>query len=146
MSIGTGTLQPHTRIMRPVWLAGILAVILALTVAMIVTNSGEEPARDTTGSQTVVSGTAANTPSELRGVKTAFGRKTLANTPSEVRPHVPRRAAIAEGTTVPISGTIGNTPSELSGGLPSRAWTDEGLSPMERHRSAIERYARHQLA
>jgi hypothetical protein len=124
MSIGVGTLQPKTRIMRPVWLAGLLAVILALTAAVIVTNSGDEPVRDTTGTQTAVSGTAANTPSELRGgLESTFGG-TVANTPTEVRPHVPRRAATADG----ISGTFGNTPSELSGGL-----------------SAMERYARHQL-
>lgn len=91
MSIGVGTLQPKTRIMRPVWLAGLLAVILALAVAVVVTNSGEEPARTTTATRTAVSGTAANTPSELRGVGTEFG-DTLANTPSEIRPHVPRRA------------------------------------------------------
>ena len=127
MSIGVGTLQPKTRIMRPVWLAGFLAVILALTVAVIVTNSDEESARDTTGAQTAVSGTAANTPSELRGVRTAFGRTTLANTPSEVRPHVPRRAANAETTSVTISGTIGNTPSELSGGLPAPTAAHEAI-------------------
>jgi hypothetical protein len=126
MSIGVGTLQPKTRSMRPVWLAGLLAVILALTVAVIVTNSGEEPARDTTGTQTEISGTAANTP-------------------SEVRAHIPRRAANTGSTSVTISGTIGNTPSELSGGLQSPALTDETLSPMERNKSAIERYARHQL-
>ena len=108
------------------WLAGLLAVILALTVAVIVTNSGEEPARDTTGTQTEMSGTAPNTP-------------------SEVRAHIPRRAANTGSTSVTISGTIGNTPSELSGGLQSPALTDETLSPMERNKSAIERYARHQL-
>ena len=91
MSIGVGTLQPKTRIVRPVWMAGLLAVIVALTVAVIVTNSGDDPARQATGTQTAVSGTAANTPSELRGVGTEFGG-TLANTPSEIRPHVPRRA------------------------------------------------------
>jgi hypothetical protein len=91
MSIGVGTLQPKARIMRPVWLAGFLAVILALAVAVVVTNADEEPARDATATQTAVSGTAANTPSELRGVGTEFGG-TLANTPSEIRPHVPRRA------------------------------------------------------
>ena len=141
MSIGTGTLQPNTRIMRPIWLAALFAIVLGFAGAVIVTNAGEEPARDTTAARTEVSGTAANTPSELRGgVESAVGG-TLANTPIEVRPHVPRRAATADS----ISGTLGNTPSELSGGLPSPAWTDVGLSPMERYESAIERYARHQL-
>jgi hypothetical protein len=92
MSIGIGTLQPKTRVIRPVWLAGILAVILAFTVAVIVANAGDEPVRDTTGTQTSVSGTAANTPSELRGGATVSQETTLANTPSEIRPHVPRRA------------------------------------------------------
>ena len=142
MSIGVGTLQPKARIIRPVWLAGLLAVILALTVAVIVTNSGDEPARDTTGTQTAVSGTAANTPSELRGgLESALGG-TVANTPSEVRPHVPQRAANAGG----VAGSVVNTPSELSGGLSSGAWADGVVSPMERYEVAIERYARHQLA
>ena len=92
MSIGIGTLQPKTRVVRPVWLAGLLAVILALAVAVVVTNSGDQPARNTTATQTAVSGTAANTPSELRGGATVSEETTLANTPSEIRPHVPRRA------------------------------------------------------
>lgn len=116
MSIGVGTLKPKTRIVRPVWVAGSLAIILAFTVAVIVTNSGGETAREATGTQTAVSGTAANTPSELRGVSTTSGETTFAN-----------------------------TPSELSGGLPTGAVTDGGLSPMERYKIAIERYARHQL-
>jgi hypothetical protein len=123
MSIGVGTLQPKTRIVRPKWIAGLLAIILALTVAVIVANSGDEPARETTGTQTAVSGTAANTPSELRGLGTTLGETTIAN-----------------------------TPSELSGGLSSTSSTDQGVSPMERYEiameryeSAIERYARHQL-
>ena len=124
MSIGVGTLRPKTRIIRPVWLAGLLAVVVALAVAVIVTNSGDEPVRETPGTQTAVSGTAANTPSELRAATTVVDDTTSANTPSEVRPHVPRRAANAES----VSGTIGNTPTELSGGL-----------------SAMERFARHQL-
>ena len=124
MSIGVGTLQPKTRIIRPVWVAGLLAVIVALTVAGIVTNSGDDPSREATGTQTAVSGTAANTPSELRAATTVVDETTLANTPVEVRPHVPRRAANADG----VSASSGNTPSELSGGL-----------------SAMERYARHQL-
>jgi hypothetical protein len=124
MSIGVGTLQPKTRIIRPVWLAGFLAIIVALTVAVIVTNSGDETARDATGTQSAVSGTAANTPSEMRAATTVVDETTLANTPVEVRPHVPRRAANADG----VSASSGNTPSELSGGL-----------------SAMERYARHQL-
>ena len=124
MSIGIGTLQPKTRIVRPVWVAALVAIILALTVAVVVTNSGDEPVRESTGTQTEVSGTAANTPSELRAATTGVDETTLANTPSEVRPHVPRRAANAES----VSGSSGNTPSELSGGL-----------------SAMERYSRHQL-
>ena len=59
---------------------------------MIATNAGEEPARDTTATQTAVSGTAANTPSEMRAATTVVDETTLANTPSEIRPHVPRRA------------------------------------------------------
>ncbi|HJU57936.1 MAG TPA: hypothetical protein VJ774_04305 [Actinomycetota bacterium] len=141
MSIGVGTLQPKTRIFRPVWLAGLLAVIVALAAAVIVTNSSDEPARETSGTQTAVTGTAENTPSELRGgVKTAPST-TLANTPSELRPHVPRRVANPES----ISGSVGNTPSELSGGLPSQTRTGEGLAAMERFQTALERYARHQL-
>jgi hypothetical protein len=124
MSIGVGTLQPKTRIIRPVWLAGLVAVILAFSAAVIVTNSADENARETTGIQTAVSGTAANTPSELRAATGVVDETTLANTPVEVRPHVPRRAADAEN----VSGSVGNTPSELSGGL-----------------SAMERYSRHQL-
>ena len=123
MSIGTGTLQPNTRVIRPIWLAALLAIVLAFAGAVIVTNAGQEAARDTTPARTEVSGTAANTPSELRGgVESAVGG-TLANTPIEVRPHVPRRAANAES----FSGTVGNTPSELSGGLPAPAEPHEAI-------------------
>jgi len=126
MSIGVGTLQPKSRVMRPVWLAGLLVLVLAITLAVIVTNSGEEPARDALQTETAISGTAANTPTELRYAGSAFSG-TAANTPTELSggivgsfadvtfeavPHLPRRNAEAES----FGGTSGNTPSELSGG------------------------------
>jgi hypothetical protein len=127
MSIGIGTLEPKVRVLRPVSIAGLLAVLVAFTFAVIVANSGDETA-EPVRPQIAVSGTSANTPTELRGgfADSPFSG-TAANTPTELRggiagslaetpaivPHVPRRAADATS----IGGTLGNTPSELSGGL-----------------------------
>jgi len=126
MSIGVGTLQPKSRVMRPVWLAGLLVLVLAITLAVIVTNSGEEPARDAVQTETAISGTAANTPTELRYAGSAVSG-TAANTPTELSggiagsfadptfqsvPHLPKRSA----ETASLGGTLANTPTELSGG------------------------------
>ena len=101
MSTSTGTLQPKVHIGAPlVW--AVVALFAAATIAvyaLTTTESREEPA----SSQTTVSGTAANTPTELRGgfIETAaapavrpFGRAgviprvgeitSIVNTPSEL--------------------------------------------------------------
>jgi hypothetical protein len=124
MSIGIGTLEPKVRALRPVWIAGLLAVLVAFTLAVIVANSGDETSEPVRPG-IAVSGTNANTPSELRGgLADSQFSGTAANTPTELRggiagsladppanvPHVPRRAADA-------TSFGGNTPSELSGGL-----------------------------
>ncbi len=44
MSIGVGTLKPKTRIMRPVWMGALLALVAAVTLAVIVANSDDAPA------------------------------------------------------------------------------------------------------
>jgi hypothetical protein len=108
MSIGVGTLQPKSRIMRPVWLGAVLALVAAVTLGVIVANSDDEPARVTTPT-TQVSGTEANTPSELRGGMPA---ESIGGMPGLV-PHIPRRVPAGETP----GGTLGiNTPTEISGG------------------------------
>ena len=113
MSTRVGTLQ-GTRPGRSIWPAAIVASLVMLTIAVGAVSLGRDRPQPTPNTvvggveQTIVGGTAANTPSELRGATAeAVGGVRLA-------PHVPRRAP-SERTGSPQVGT--NTPSELSGGL-----------------------------
>jgi hypothetical protein len=101
MSTSTGTLQPKVHIGAPlVWAA--VALFAAATIAVYALTTTES-AEETASSRTTVSGTAANTPTELRGgfIETAaapvvrpFGRAgviprvgeitSIVNTPSEL--------------------------------------------------------------
>ncbi len=124
MSIGVGTLKPKTRIMRPVWLAGLL-VVMAFTSAVVIANSEDR----TAPAVTAVSRPLVNTPSELSGgIASSTLGGTVANTPTElsgglptefsgtgdvpnVVPHVPKRAPADDGP----DALGGNTPSEIGG-------------------------------
>jgi hypothetical protein len=115
MSTRVGTLQGSRAKgsgVRSIWPAAILASLTMLTIAVAAVSLGgdrPQPTPQTVSGveKTFVGGTAANTPSELRGaVESNVGG-------IHVAPHVPRRAA--EMAT--RSFEAGNTPSELSGGL-----------------------------
>lgn len=119
MSTRIGTLQAP-RADRAIWAAAFVAVLVMLTVAVVAISMDREVTRQRVV-PAVVSGTAANTPTEIRAAQVGAAQGTLANTPTEIRaagadrapiivPHVPRRA--------PETGQLGtNTPSEMSGGL-----------------------------
>ncbi|HEV8057549.1 MAG TPA: hypothetical protein VGQ01_03530 [Actinomycetota bacterium] len=102
MSTRVGTLQtPRTN--RSIWAAALIASLLVLSIgigAFFLGRDQATPAPKTVvggTEQTVVGGTAANTPTELSGgVRHKFGAAS---------------PAIVSG---------GNTPSELTGGLPGR--------------------------
>ncbi len=112
MSTRVGTLR-GSRAGRSIWPAAILASLVMLTIAVAAVSLGgdrPQPTPQTVSGveETFVGGTAANTPSELRGAPIESNAGGI-----HVEPHVPRRAAeVATG-----SFEAGNTPSELSGGL-----------------------------
>jgi len=102
MSTGIGTIQaPRTN--RTIWPAAVIASLLMLSIGIGAfalsrdqATSGPKTVVGRT-EQTVVGGTAANTPSELSGgIRHKFG---------------------GAAPTI-VSG--GNTPSELTGGMPER--------------------------
>ena len=102
MSTRVGTLQtPRTN--RSIWAAALIASLLVLSIgigAFFLGRDQATPAPKTVvggTEQTVVGGTAANTPTELSG---GIRHKFVGAEP-----------AIVSG---------GNTPSELTGGLPGR--------------------------
>ena len=102
MSTRVGTLQtPRTN--RSIWAAAVIASLLVLSIgigAFFLGRDEAAPAPKTVvggTEQTVVGGTAANTPTELSG---GIRHKFVGAEP-----------AIVSG---------GNTPSELTGGLPGR--------------------------
>ncbi|MGA9160310.1 MAG: hypothetical protein WB297_05530 [Actinomycetota bacterium] len=113
MSTRVGTLQ-GTRPGRSIWPAAVVASLVMLTIAVGAVSLGRDRPQPTPNTvvggveQTFVGGTAANTPSELRGATAEAGSGV------RLAPHVPRRAP-SDGTGSPQVGT--NTPSELSGGL-----------------------------
>jgi hypothetical protein len=119
MSTRIGTLQaPKTG--RSIWPAAVIASLVMLTIGLATFMLGRgDTARTTATDRTVstpsvVSGTLANTPTELRAATAGAGVAAV-----RIAPHVPRRAA---GTATGSSevGTTGNTPSELTGGMPQR--------------------------
>jgi len=113
MSTRVGTLQGSPA-GRSIWPAAILASLVMLTIAVAAISLGRDrpqpTAKTTVGEQTVVGGTAANAPSEVRGgLAKANGRGGV-----RLAPHVPRRGAEASGSF--DGGTVGNNPGGLSGG------------------------------
>jgi pectate lyase len=128
MSTRVGTLKPTGG--RSIWPAAVVVSIVMLTVAVIAVSLDRGDSAPTTTSTVdnpavaSVSGTAANTPSELRGV-TVGGR---IGDISFVR-DVPRRG-IATGAAGPATRPIGATPTELSGGMDAK--------------NDFSRYGRHQ--
>lgn len=117
MSTRVGTLKPSRG--RSVWPAAVVLSTVMLTVAVIAVSMDRA---DTTPANSsiveapvgaVVAGTAANTPSELRGATTA--ERSGAGI-SFVR-HVPRRG-IGGDASEHAPGIGANTPSEVTGGMP----------------------------
>jgi len=110
MSTRVGTLQ-GSQTGRSIWPAAILASLVMLTIAVGAISLGRDRPQPTTKTsvggieQTFVGGTAANTPSELRGgLAESNGRGGV-----RLTPHVPRRAAEATGSFA--GGTVGNAPA-----------------------------------
>ena len=119
MSTGVGTLKPARR--RAMWPAGVVLAVVMLTVGVIAASMDRETPAPTTTSKVqapavaIVSGTAANTPSELRGITSA---ERVGAGITFVR-HVPKRevGAAASKPGTPQLGT--NTPSEIGAVMPS---------------------------
>jgi hypothetical protein len=116
MSTGIGTLQaPRTS--RSIWPAAVIASMVMLTIGLATFMLGRGDAARTTAQDrpvsapTVVSGTLANTPTELRAATAGAGVAAVG-----IAPHVPRRAAETATGSSEV-GTTGNTPSEINGGL-----------------------------
>jgi hypothetical protein len=113
MSTRTGTLQAP-RATRSIWPAAVIASLVMLTIGLATFMLSRGEAARTTAQDrpvsapTVVSGTLANTPTELRAATAGAGVAGV-----RIAPHVPRRAAGAATG----SSEAGNTPSELNGGL-----------------------------
>jgi hypothetical protein len=116
MSTRIGSLEAP-RMGRSIWPAAIIASLVMLTIGLATFTLGRGDAARTTApdrtvsTPTVVSGTQANTPTELRAATAGAGVAAV-----RIAPHVPRRAA---GTATGSSDvdTAVNTPSELSGGV-----------------------------
>ena len=117
MSTRVGTLKPSRE--RSIWPAAVAVSIVMLTVAVIALSLDRGSAAPTTskvGAQAVAiaTGTAANTPSELRAVTSA---ERVGAGISFVR-HVPRRGIGTSATEAPTQSIGANTPIEISGGIP----------------------------
>jgi hypothetical protein len=103
MSTSIGTLQPRAGIGHVVWPAAGLALVVAVTVAVIAGSLGRDTPREVAPSTV-----AANTPTELSAASalpTVGG--TLANTPTEIA---------AAGALPALGGTLANTPTEIAAG------------------------------
>jgi hypothetical protein len=118
MSTRVGTLKPTRG--RSIWPAAVIVSFVMLTVAVVAVSLDRGAPRPATTPKVeapavaIVSGTAANTPSELRGATTA-GRQGAGI--SFVR-HVPRYGMGANATESGSPELGSNTPSELRGGMP----------------------------
>ena len=128
MSTGIGTLQaPRTN--RSIWPAAVIASLVMLSIGIGAFFLGRDTATPTAKSagaeQSVVSGTAANTPTELNGgviagVTTGQAGITAGSSSLAVaaRPAVMAAIIAAREAAEPNSGpSLGtNTPSEVSAG------------------------------
>jgi hypothetical protein len=130
MSTGIGTLQPSQR--RSLWPVAVVLSFVMLTVAVVVFSidrggsTPQAPAKQVAveaPAAGIETGTAANTPSELRGAVPVAAPKVA------LTPHVPRRAVGPGGQQVSLGTT---TPSEISGGM--RGPTREEIRARELHR------------
>ncbi len=101
---------------RAIWPVAFMAVLIMLTIAVVAVSMGREEAREPVARPTV-SGTAANTPTEIRAAHVEV------DATDATVPHMPRRGADAES----VRSTAGNTPSELTGGLPHRAFDHQQI-------------------
>lgn len=108
MSSRIGTLDAP-RAERATWPVAFVAVLIMLTIAVVAVSMGREEAREPVA-QPTVSGTAANTPTEIRAAHVEI------EATDAIVPHVPRRGADADS----VRSTAGNTPSEMSGGFVGR--------------------------
>ncbi len=133
MSTSTGTLQPKVHIGAPiVW--AVVALFAAATIAVYALTTTESR-EETAGSPTTVSGTAANTPTELRGgfieaaappVVRPFGRAgviprvgeitSIVNTPSELGTVISFSSA-----TTAVAGRAKQLGLDLTAAAPSTA-------------------------
>lgn len=130
MSTRVGTLKPSRS--RSIWPAAVVLSVVMLTVAVIAISldRGSEAGPATAPkvqapAAEFVSGTAANTPSELRGITSS---ERVGAGISFVR-HVPKREVGAEAAkpSTPELGT--NTPSEVGTATTSKAeiWARQHL-------------------
>jgi len=120
---------------RSIWPAAIVASLVMLTIAVAAVSLSRDQASQTAqrdgvrqNTQTVVGGTAANTPTELSGgIVGGTAATTLGNTagsssiavgvtPAMQAAIVATRNAADEQSEL-SGGTTGNTPSELTGGM-----------------------------
>jgi hypothetical protein len=100
MSTNVGTLQPKVRIGLPIW-AIAFALLAVVSTVVLVTSADRGADRD---APTTVSGTSANTPSELRGgLIQAPAANTAANTPSELRGGLIQAPAATQVSGVAVS-------------------------------------------
>ena len=121
MSVSTGTLQRKARFGYTLWPA-----LLALVAVAILTVYVAPSDRDTDREASTVSGTAANTPTELSGGLAGSIPNTAANTPTELRGGISSvagdsvAAQIGRRDVTPrVSAAVpnANTPTELGGGM-----------------------------
>ncbi len=106
MSVSTGTLQRKARF-GYTWPALLALVVVAILAVYLTTNDRDTGGQTTGGQATTISGTAANTPTELRGgISQVAGESVAAQIG---RRNVTPRVGIA----VPNA----NTPSEITGGM-----------------------------
>ena len=121
---------------RLIWPAAIVASLVMLTIAVAAISLSGDPASETAqrdgvrqNPQTVVGGTAANTPSELSGgivggaAATTLGARAgsssiaIGVTPAMQAAIVASRNAADAPSSELSGGSTGNTPSELTGGM-----------------------------
>lgn len=132
MSTSIGTLQQRARFkLWPV----VVALLAVTAVAAYFTTKD----RDTGREASTVSGTAANTPTELSGGLAGSILDTAANTPTELRGGI---AQVAGGSVAELIGrrdvtprvasdvANANTPTEIGGGLTVGGGTDARFHPL----------------
>jgi hypothetical protein len=111
MSTQIGTLQPNARAAQPMWPVAILALLVVAIVAVIVATPDDTRPRDETTSAVVGAPVSTGVPAthgKQLGIEVAVPQAltgTLANTPTELR----------GGTPFSTAGAVTGAPAELSG-------------------------------